>query len=145
MQSLRCLFPSMRAGGMVILGAAAWPLMGLAQTAPSVTEQDITGLIIATQEERVSVGAGDTVILDQGRERGVEVGDRYAIFQHSSTLIHPVTGRLIRVPPELVGELTVVNVHAQTSTALLLRSIREVNVGAAVAPLRAALALQPES
>ena len=37
-----------------------------------------------------------------------------------------------------------VHVHEQTSTALILRSVREVNVGAPVAPLRVALARQPE-
>jgi nucleoid-associated protein YgaU len=56
-----------------------------------------------------------------------------------------VTGRLIRIPPEPIGELAVVHVHDQTSTALILRSTREVNVGALIAPLRVALARQPES
>ena len=145
MQALRCLFPSVRAVIMAILSVAACPLMGLAQTTPTVIAQDITGLIIATQEDRVSVGAGDTVILDQGRARGVEVGDRYVIFLGNATVVHPVTGRLIRIPPEPIGELAVVHVHEQTSTALLLRSAREVNVGAPIAPLRVALAQQPES
>ena len=35
----------------------------------------------ATEGDRVSVGEGDTVIVDQGRQRGVVLGDRYAIFQ----------------------------------------------------------------
>jgi hypothetical protein len=39
----------------------------------------------------------------------------------------------------------VVHVHEQTSLALLLRSTREVNVGASVAPLRMALAPRQES
>ena len=145
MQSLRCLFPNVGAVVMTLLGIAACPLVGLAQTAPSVTEKDITGLIIATQEDRVSVGAGDTVILDQGRARGVEVGDHYVIFQRHATVVHPVTGRLIRIPPEPIGELVVVHVHEQTSLALLLRSTREVNVGASVAPLRVAFAPRQES
>lgn len=145
MPSWRCLSPSVRAVVMAILGAAACPLVGLAQTPPSVTEKDITGLILVTQEDRVSVGAGDIVVLDQGRGRGVEIGDRFAIFQMPSTVVHPVTGRLIRVSPEPMGELTVVSVHEQTSTALILRSTREVNVGAPIAPLRVALARQPES
>jgi hypothetical protein len=145
MQSLRCLFPSVRAVVIALLGMAACPLVSLAQTAPGVTEQDITGVIIATQEDRVSIGAGDTVILDQGRARGIEVGDRYVIFQRHSTVVHPVTGRLIRVPPEPIGELAVVHVHEQTSLALLLRSTREVNVGASVAPLRVTLTPRQES
>jgi len=144
MQSLRCLLPSVRAVVMMILGVAACLLVGLAQTVPRVTAPDIIVVIIATQEDRVAVGAGDTVILDLGRGRGVQVGDHYAIFQQSSTVIHPITGRPIRIPPEAIGELAVVNVAEQTSTALLLRSIREVSPGALIAPLRVALARQPE-
>ena len=129
---------------ITLLGVTAAPHVGVAQTAASVTEQDITGLIIATQEDRVSVSAGDSVILDQGRLQGVGVGDRYAVFQDGRTSVHPFTGRLIRVPREVIGELTVVRVYERTATAQILRSTREVNVGAPIASLRAALARQPE-
>ena len=139
----RCLVSQMMVVLLTLLGVTAAPLVGRAQTAPSVTEQDITGLIIATQEDRVSVSAGDTVILDQGRGRGVEVGDRYAVFQDSRSSIHPFTGRLIRVPREVIGDLAVVSVYEQTSTALILHSTREVNAGAPVALLRVAVARQP--
>ena len=74
---------------ITLLSVAASPFVGGAQTASSITEKDIAGLIIATQEDRVSVSAGDTVILDQGQLQGVEVGDRYAVFQGSRTSIHP--------------------------------------------------------
>ena len=87
---------------------------------------------------------GDTVILDQGRLQGVEAGDRYAVFQDGRTSVHPFTGRLIRVPREVIGELIVVRVYERTSTAQIRRSRREVNVGAPIAPLRLALARQPE-
>jgi LysM repeat protein len=129
---------------LTLLGVMVWPRLGVAQTVPSVTEKDITGLIVATQEDRVSVSAGDSVILDQGRLQGVETGDRYAVFQDGRTSIHPFTGRLIRVPREVIGELTVVRVYERTATAQILRSTREVNVGAPIAPLRLALARQPD-
>jgi nucleoid-associated protein YgaU len=90
------------------------------------------------------VSAGDTVILDQGQLQGVEAGDRYAVFQNGYTSVHPFTGRPIHVPREVIGELTVVRVYERTSTAQIQRSTREVNVGAPIAPLRAALARQTE-
>jgi len=129
---------------ITLLSVTAAPHVGIAQTASSITEQDITGLIIATQEDRVSVSAGDTVILDQGRLQGVEAGDRYAVFQDGRTSIHPFTGRLIRVPREVIGELTVVRVYERTATDQIRRSTREVNVGAPIAPLRVALARPSE-
>ena len=145
MQCRRYLCSKLLAVLITLLSVTAAPHVGDAQTASSVTEQNITGLIIATQEDRVSVSAGDTVILDQGRLQGVEVGDRYAVFQDSRNSVHPFTGRLIRVPREVIGELTVVRVYERTATAQILRSTREVNVGAPIASLRAALASQPES
>jgi hypothetical protein len=144
MQCRRCLCSKLLAVLITLLSVTAAPHVGVAQTASSVTEQDITGLIIATQEDRVSVSAGDTVILDQGRLQGVEAGDRYAVFQDGRTSVHPFTGHLIRVPREVIGELTVVRVYERTATAQILRSTREVNVGAPIASLRAALARQLE-
>jgi hypothetical protein len=143
MQCRRYLCSKLLAVLITLLSVTAAPHVGVAQTAASVTEQDITGLIIATQEDRVSVSAGDTVVLDQGRRHGVEVGDRYAVFQDGQISVHPYTGRLIRVPREVIGEVTVVRVYEQTSTAQIRRSTREVSVGAPIASLHAALARQP--
>ena len=92
---------------ITLLSVTVMPYGSVAQTASSVTEQDITGFVIATQEDRLGVAAGDTVTLDQGRPQGVEVGDRYAVFEVSDrqavfhnrrTVIDPLTGRLVRVP-----------------------------------------------
>jgi LysM repeat protein len=145
MQPLRYLLPSAMAVVMTVFGAVTYPGVGLAQPALVVTERDITGAIIATQEDRVSVGEGDTVILDQGQARGVMLGDRFAIFEDVRTVVHPLNGRLIRVAPEVIGELEVVYVHTQTSTALLINSKREVNTGAPIASLRLAALRQQES
>ena len=142
MQWKGCFFSKIMVVLLTLLGVAVAPLVGRAQTAASVTEQDISGFIIATQEDRVSVSAGDTVILDQGRVRGVEVGDRYAILQNSRTIVHPFTGHVMRVPQPVIGEVAVVSVHEQTSTGQIVKSSREVNVGAPVASLRLALARQ---
>jgi hypothetical protein len=143
-QCRRYLCSKLLAVLLTVLSVTVSPHVGGAQTTANATEKDITGLIIATQEDRVSVSAGDAVILDQGLLQGVEAGDRYAVFQKGHTSVHPFTGRPIHVPREVIGELTVVRVYERTSTAQIRRSTREVNVGAPIAPLRAALALQPE-
>ncbi len=119
--------------GVAVLGVGWLAPSGAAQT--SVTERDISGAIIATQEDRVSVSSGDTVLLDQGRLAGVEIGDRYVVFQDARSVIHPYSGRTLHIPRETIGELRVVDVHERTSKALVVRSTREVNVGALVAAL----------
>lgn len=101
-----------------------------------VTDTDITGSIIGTQEDRVSVSAGDVVVLDQGRQRGVEVGDRYAVFEALTSAVHTRTGRRLHIEGDIIGELRVVSVTDQTAKAMVVHSIREVNTGALVAPLR---------
>jgi hypothetical protein len=152
MQCRRYLCAKFLAVLIMLLSVTAASHVGVAQTVSNVTERDITGLVIATQEDRVSVSAGDTVILDQGRPQGVEVGDRYAVFEVGDRpgfegghiVTDPLTGRLIRVPREVIGELTVVRVYERTAMAQIRRSTREVNVGAPIAPLRVAVSRQPE-
>ena len=152
MQCRRYLCSKLLAVLIMLLSVPAAPHVGVAQTASGVTEQDITGLIIATQEDRVSVSAGDTVVLDQGRLHGVAVGDRYAVFEVGErpgfeggrTILDPRTGRLIHVPREVIGELTVVRVYERTAKAQIRRSTLEVNAGAPIAPLRLAVSRHPE-
>jgi hypothetical protein len=109
--------------------------MSHAQT-PGLTDREATGVIIATQEDRVSVSAGDLVVLDHGRRRGVEVGDRYIVFDGAETGVHPRSGRLLHITGDAIGELSVVSVGEQTSKALVVRSMREINAGARVALFR---------
>lgn len=122
--------------GVAVLHMLFLELPGMAQTSYPVTERDISGAIIATQEDRVAVSAGDLVFLDQGRLAGVELGDRYAVFQDARLISHPYGGRTVRLPREVIAEISIVDVHERTSKALVLRSTREVNVGALVAALR---------
>jgi len=62
MQCRRYLCSKFLAVLIMLLSVTAVPHVGVAQTASSATEQDITGLIIATQEDRISLprkGAAD--------------------------------------------------------------------------------------
>ena len=135
MQARRCLIPKTLVLLSLLLSIAGAPRVSRAQ-AVDVTEQHVTGWVMGTQEERVAASAGDIVILDQGRRRGVEVGDHYIVFDGPTASAHPRTGRLLRTEGDAIGELSVVAVSEQTSKALVVRSIREVNIGARVAPVR---------
>jgi hypothetical protein len=74
MQCRRYLCSKLLTMLITLLSVTISPHVGGAQTASSVTEQDITGLIIATQEDRVSVSAGDTVISIRGGCKGSRWG-----------------------------------------------------------------------
>jgi LysM repeat protein len=95
----------------------------------SAPERQLTGVIVATRDDKVSVGQGDVVYLDQGEMHGVRVGDRFRVFKRGGLGYHPVTNLPVQLPPEFLGELVVLEVHDRTSTALITASKREMTTG----------------
>jgi hypothetical protein len=89
----------------------------------------IKGLIVATKEDKVVVGLGDVVYLDQGKQHGVGIGDRFNILQASQTVEHPVRHHAVQLPPQVLGLLEIIDVRERTSTALITSSQREFSVG----------------
>jgi hypothetical protein len=99
------------------------------EPAPSAPARQLTGVIVATKDDKVSVGEGDIVYLDRGEIHGVRVGDHFRVFQHGVLVHHPVTRRPVPLPREFLGELVVLAVHDRTSTALITDSNREMTTG----------------
>lgn len=76
------------------------------------------GVIVAFNDDRQAVGEQDLAFIDRGTESGVSPGQRFTIYRE----IAP-EGRLP------VGELQVLRAGADTATALITTSFREVQVG----------------
>jgi LysM repeat protein len=75
------------------------------------------GLIVATQEPRLTQGEGDVVFLDRGEAEGVKPGDMFVVYRD--------------VPPgniEVIAQLQVIRVGARTSAALVIHSMEEIEV-----------------
>jgi nucleoid-associated protein YgaU len=89
----------------------------------------IKGLIVATKDDKVAVGPGDIVYLDQGKQHGVGLGDRFNILQESQTVEHPAWHHAVQLPPQSLGSLEIIDVRDQTSTALITSGQREFAVG----------------
>lgn len=94
--------------------------------------RDISGSIVATQDRKVIVGIGDIVYLDRGKRAGVGVGDRFSVLQESQMVRHPVSQHPLRLPRQILGALTVLDVQEHTATALITASQREISAGAPV-------------
>jgi hypothetical protein len=92
----------------------------------------IKGLIVATKDDKVAVGLGDVVYLDQGKQHGVGIGDRFNILQASQTVEHPVLHHAVQLPPQVLGLLEIIDVRERTSTALITSGQREFAVGTPV-------------
>ncbi|HEY7489972.1 MAG TPA: hypothetical protein VIH59_02535, partial [Candidatus Tectomicrobia bacterium] len=113
---------------------ASEPLQPLVVSASRMSQgrRDMAGFIVATKDNKVIVGTGDIVYLDQGKQQGVEVGDRFDILQESRIVQHPTTQRMVRLPKQILGALTVLNVHDHTSTGLITASQQEFSTGTPV-------------
>jgi LysM repeat protein len=98
----------------------------------SPTPRDIKGYITATKDGKVSVGEGDIVYLDRGEAEGVRVGDRFNVLREGDRVRHPITHRLLRLPRQVFGKLTVLDVRTHTATALITSSLRELSAATPV-------------
>lgn len=87
-------------------------------------EQD-GGYIVASQTSALAynVGAGDIVFLDMGSSAGIEPGDQLAVYRN-----------MVSEWPVEHGVLQVLRVGEETSTALVVRSVREIAVSDKVQP-----------
>jgi nucleoid-associated protein YgaU len=92
----------------------------------------IKGIIVATKDDKVAAGPGDIVYLNQGKQHGVEIGDRFYILQESQIIEHPVLQRTAELPPQILGTLDAIDVRDRTATALITAGQREFAVGTPV-------------
>jgi LysM repeat protein len=77
---------------------------------------DIDGYIVESRMNNMAITMGDIIYIDKGMNDGLEVGDVFNVF--SSTPIKTT-----------VGLIQVVSLKASTSTAIVLKSKREIGIG----------------
>lgn len=77
----------------------------------------ITGHVLALKEFRRIVGLNDILYLDKGGDAGIEAGDVFSI-------IHKTASK-----DEAVADVRVLRVMPNTSTAILIRGIKEIGEG----------------
>jgi curli biogenesis system outer membrane secretion channel CsgG len=61
--------------------------------------------------------SGNTLILDVGRKAGVHVGDKLEISRKVRTIMDPATGKVLKVITNKLGDATVTQADANSSTA----------------------------
>jgi len=83
----------------------------------AIRTPDIQGYLIASHRESMLVSTGDIVYLDRGKDNGLMIGDTFDIF---------VDAHCFRI---LVGTLQIIALQPQTSTAIIVKSIQEINIG----------------
>ncbi|WP_179131650.1 LysM peptidoglycan-binding domain-containing protein [Candidatus Entotheonella palauensis] len=90
------------------------------------------GSIQSTKDNKLALAAGDIVYIDQGAAQGVKMGDRFLVYNERRTARHPDTDIVLPVAPRPIGELRIVDVQIDSSTAHVEMSRLEFGVGAMV-------------
>jgi LysM repeat protein len=119
---------------LVWFGLLTRPSGSMAQGRPGSAAGSYAGSILATSDNRVSVAEGDVVIIDQGTEQGVQVGDHFLALQEEYQGFSRRTGLESQIPPQGIGELTVIETYPRTAKALIIDSQFELSVGTIVIP-----------
>jgi LysM repeat protein len=101
-------------------------------------EREIGGVIIASQDSKVSSAEEDIVYIDKGEQEGVQIGDQFKVYREGDTVQHPTSHLPVHLPRNAIGELSILDVQDHTATAAVTYSQRELSVGAPV-ELHAAL------
>jgi len=89
----------------------------------------VGGTIVGSKDDADTMGQGDIVYVDVGKEHGIVPGDEFSIYRMSGVGIHPDSGRAIPLAPVKQGELVVIRTSAQAATGLLTASDIDLRVG----------------
>jgi hypothetical protein len=96
------------------------------------TQKKMEGVVVFSPEDTVTISEKEFVFIDLGSQDGVIVGDLFSIYQK------PVRPRGVygepkedakQIPMVRVGEVVVVSVQPETSTALVTRSLQPIYIG----------------
>lgn len=97
---------------------------------------DLDARIVGTRTEVVTqIAEQNVVFIDKGKADGVEEGDVFKVMRSGDPYGLPLTKAHLSppndpsLPAEVLGELMVIEVKESTSTALVMRSRRELAIG----------------
>ena len=91
--------------------------------------EDVEGMIAFFPRGRVVIGHLDFVYLNRGSLDGLEAGSPLEVVRGGETVMEPVHGRRVEVPPRVVAELLVVDAQPETAVALVAKSETDLLVG----------------
>ncbi len=95
----------------------------------------VEGYIVATKQDRISVGLTNIVYIDKGWEEGVHAGQVFEVYHIPEILEKPWyqvrSFGLKKTPllPDVLGEIKVVNTQKHTATAVIVQNNYDMQVG----------------
>jgi len=95
---------------------------------PHPPQPGMKGRIISIFDGVSMVGQYQGVVLDLGRQEGIEAGHVLAVYQSNGEMKDPVTGEMVRLPDERAGIVLVFRTFDKVSYALLMQSTRPIHL-----------------
>jgi hypothetical protein len=94
-------------------------------------ERSMNGYIIASFIPEIqSLGQHNVVFIDRGRRDGVQEGNQFEILERKDGVDNEIEDRWTPgLPTEVIGHLMVVDTKDQASEAVVVNSVREIEVG----------------
>ncbi len=93
---------------------------------PSTT---VEGVIVATLENKQELAKYDIIYIDKGSVDGLKRGNLLEIYRRKERVEDPLKQKEVQIPSELVGIALVIDTVDDTSTAIVIKSYREIRVG----------------
>ena len=99
---------------------------------PVRNQRDLEGVVVTALRPIRMVAADNLMFVDRGKQDGVVVGNRFLITRRGDGFLPlratgPIDDK--RFPREVIGEILVVDVRENLSTGIVLRTIKETNIG----------------
>ena len=104
----------------------------LPEAAPLRTQKKMEGVVVFSPESTVAISEKEFVFIDRGSQDGVMVGDLFSIYQNPSRqrgIYGEPKEAVKQMPMVRVGEVVVVSVREETSTALVTHSFQPIYIG----------------
>jgi hypothetical protein len=96
---------------------------------PQPTSQQVEGFIVDNPQTLKLLGLQHAAYLDIGKDKGIGPGDVFAIYRPSSPAANLATGQVVPIPPQRLGEATIIRVTDISCTAVITASGKEIRAG----------------
>ena len=95
----------------------------------TVAKTTVAGYIVAGGEKMDQYSQGDIVYLDKGAKDGLVKGNMMTITHEVAPQEDPLTGKMVKLPPSVIGALTVIDTGESTSSGIITKSNRVIKIG----------------
>lgn len=97
-------------------------------------DREIEGYIIEGKDERSTYGRGDVVYIDAGKKDNILPGDTFIVYDKGKEVKtgERFSRKTTTLPIEILSKIQVFRVGDKTSTAIVIDSKKETNIGAPI-------------